>query len=117
MTISLLSGYAGYLPAEALHVSAVLAAVTTGIVLGWKAPEISSASMRLPGSAAWEIVTFLLNGHGRFQARVMQLLLHRLSLTAGKEELARIAFVAPPAWSWYWCESTKNQRLCAAVSR
>jgi CPA1 family monovalent cation:H+ antiporter len=61
VTISLLSGYAGYLPAEALHVSAVLAAVTTGIVVGWKAPEISSASMRLTGFAVWEIVTFLLN--------------------------------------------------------
>jgi CPA1 family monovalent cation:H+ antiporter len=61
VTISLLSGYAGYLPAEALHVSAVLAAVTTGIVLGWKAPEISTASMRLTGFAVWEIVTFLLN--------------------------------------------------------
>ncbi len=61
ITISLLSGYAGYLPAEALGVSGVLAAVTTGIVLGWKAPEISTASMRLQGFAVWEILTFLLN--------------------------------------------------------
>ena len=61
ITISILSGYAGYLPAEALHVSGVLAAVTTGIVLGWKAPEISTASMRLQGYAVWEILTFLLN--------------------------------------------------------
>jgi Na+/H+ antiporter len=61
ITISLLSGYAGYLPAEALDVSGVLAAVTTGIVLGWKAPGISTASMRLQGYAVWEILTFLLN--------------------------------------------------------
>jgi CPA1 family monovalent cation:H+ antiporter len=61
VTISLLSGYAGYLPAEELHVSGVLAAVTTGIMLGWKAPEISTASMRLTGYAVWEIITFLLN--------------------------------------------------------
>jgi monovalent cation/hydrogen antiporter len=61
ITISLLSGYAGYLPAEAVHVSGVLAAVTTGIVLGWKAPEISTASMRLQGYAVWEILIFLLN--------------------------------------------------------
>jgi Na+/H+ antiporter len=61
VTMSLLSGYAGYLPAEALHVSGVLAAVTTGIVLGWMAPEISTASMRLTGYAVWDIVTFLLN--------------------------------------------------------
>ena len=61
ITISLLSGFAGYVPAEALDVSGVLAAVTTGIVLGWKAPYISSASMRLQGYAVWEILTFLLN--------------------------------------------------------
>ncbi len=61
ITISLLSGFAGYVPAEALHVSGVLAAVTTGIVLGWKAPYISSASMRLQGYAVWEILTFVLN--------------------------------------------------------
>jgi monovalent cation/hydrogen antiporter len=61
ITISLLSGYAGYLPAEALEVSGVLAAVTVGIMLGWKAPEISTASMRLQGYAVWEILVFLLN--------------------------------------------------------
>jgi monovalent cation/hydrogen antiporter len=61
VTISLLSGYAGYLPAEEAGVSGVLAAVTTGIVLGWMAPQISTASMRLTGYAVWEILVFLLN--------------------------------------------------------
>jgi Na+/H+ antiporter len=61
VTISLLSGYAGYLPAEALHASGVLAAVTVGLVVGWKAPVISTASMRLQGFAVWEILVFLLN--------------------------------------------------------
>jgi Na+/H+ antiporter len=61
ITISLLSGYAGYVPAEAAGVSGVLAAVTTGIVLGWRAPQISTASMRLQGYAVWEILVFLLN--------------------------------------------------------
>jgi monovalent cation/hydrogen antiporter len=61
ITISLLSGYAGYIPAEALHVSGVLGAVTAGIVIGWAAPQISTASMRLQGYAVWEILTFLLN--------------------------------------------------------
>jgi Na+/H+ antiporter len=61
VTISILSGYAGYLPAEAAGVSGVLAAVTTGIVLGWAAPQISTASMRLTGYAVWEIIMFLLN--------------------------------------------------------
>jgi monovalent cation/hydrogen antiporter len=61
ITISLLSGFAGYVPAEALGWSGVLAAVTVGLVLGFKAPEISTASMRLQGYAVWEILTFLLN--------------------------------------------------------
>jgi monovalent cation/hydrogen antiporter len=61
VTISILSGYAGYLPAEAAGVSGVLAAVTVGIVLGWAAPGISTASMRLTGYAVWEIIMFLLN--------------------------------------------------------
>jgi CPA1 family monovalent cation:H+ antiporter len=61
ITISLLSGYAAYVPAEAAGASGVLAAVTTGIVLGWRAPQISTASMRLQGFAVWEILVFLLN--------------------------------------------------------
>ena len=64
ITISLLSGYAGYLLAEAVHLgsaSGVLAAVTVGIVLGWRAPRISTASMRLQGYAVWETLVFLLN--------------------------------------------------------
>jgi CPA1 family monovalent cation:H+ antiporter len=61
ITISLLSGYAGYLPAERLGASGVLAAVTVGIVVGWRAPQISTASMRLQGNAVWETLVFLLN--------------------------------------------------------
>jgi Na+/H+ antiporter len=61
VTISLLSGYAAYVPAERLGASAVLAAVTVGIYVGWHAPEISNATMRLQGDAMWSILTFLLN--------------------------------------------------------
>jgi Na+/H+ antiporter len=66
ITISLLSGYAAYLPAEALHpfgvhFSGVLAAVTTGIVVGWQAPRISTPQMRLQGYAVWDTLVFLLN--------------------------------------------------------
>jgi CPA1 family monovalent cation:H+ antiporter len=61
ITISLLSGYAGYLPAEALHASGVLAAVTVGVVVGWRAPRISTARMRLQGYAVWETLVFLVN--------------------------------------------------------
>jgi monovalent cation/hydrogen antiporter len=61
ITISLLSGYAAYLPAEAVDASGVLAAVTVGILLGWRAPRISTARMRLQGYAVWDTLVFLLN--------------------------------------------------------
>jgi CPA1 family monovalent cation:H+ antiporter len=61
ITISIFSGFAAYLPAEGLGVSGVLAAVTTGIYLGWLAPQISTAQMRIQGFAVWELVVFLLN--------------------------------------------------------
>ena len=61
ITIALLSGYFAYLPAEALDVSAVLAAVTVGLYMGWYTPELTTARTRLQGEAFWEIVTFVVN--------------------------------------------------------
>jgi monovalent cation/hydrogen antiporter len=61
ITISIFSGFAAYLPAEQLGVSGVLAAVTTGLYLGWLAPRISTAQMRIQGYAVWELIVFLLN--------------------------------------------------------
>jgi monovalent cation/hydrogen antiporter len=61
VTISLATAYAAYLPAEELGLSGVLAAVTVGIYLGWRAPEVSSANMRMQGRPVWEQLVFLLN--------------------------------------------------------
>jgi monovalent cation/hydrogen antiporter len=61
VTISLLTGYFAYIPAELLGVSAVIAAVTSGIYLGWYTPELTTPEVRLMGESAWEIVTFTLN--------------------------------------------------------
>jgi Na+/H+ antiporter len=61
IAIALFSGYLAYLPAEALHVSAVLAAVTVGVYVGWYTPELTNARTRLQGEAVWEIVTFVVN--------------------------------------------------------
>ena len=61
ITVSLLTGYAAYIPAEALHLSGVLAAVTAGIYLGWRSHELASPSVRLQATAVWEVLTFLLN--------------------------------------------------------
>jgi CPA1 family monovalent cation:H+ antiporter len=61
LTISLLTAYAAFVPADELGLSGVLAAVTAGIYLGWRAPEIASPQTRLQGFALWEILVFLLN--------------------------------------------------------
>ena len=61
VTISLLTGYFAYIPAELLGVSAVIAAVTAGVYLGWYTPELTTPEVRLLGESAWEIVTFTLN--------------------------------------------------------
>jgi CPA1 family monovalent cation:H+ antiporter len=61
LTISLLTAYAAFIPADELGLSGVLASVTTGLYLGWRAPEIASPQTRLQGFAVWEILTFLLN--------------------------------------------------------
>jgi Na+/H+ antiporter len=59
--ISLLTGYLAFIPAQALHVSGVLAAVTVGVYLGWRAPELSTPAMRMQGNAVWETLVFLVN--------------------------------------------------------
>jgi len=62
ITISLLTPFLAYLPAERLHVSGVLATVAAGIYLGWHSPLTISARTRIPLYAFWEIISFLLNG-------------------------------------------------------
>jgi Na+/H+ antiporter len=61
ITISILSGYFAYLPAQAIGVSGILAAVTVGIYMGWHTPELTTPQTRLQGTAVWEILFFLLN--------------------------------------------------------
>jgi CPA1 family monovalent cation:H+ antiporter len=61
MTLSLLTPFAAYLPAEALHVSSVLAVVTTGLYIGGIRLLLAPAT-RIQALAVWEVVIFLLNG-------------------------------------------------------
>jgi CPA1 family monovalent cation:H+ antiporter len=61
ITISLLSGYAAFIPADRLGLSGVLAAVTTGIYMGVRGPSIISARVRLQGFFVWEMLDFIIN--------------------------------------------------------
>jgi Na+/H+ antiporter len=62
ITVSLITPYAAYLPAELLGVSGVLAAVTAGLYLGRRSSRIMGSEARLAGRAVWESLVFLLTG-------------------------------------------------------
>ncbi|MDE3025803.1 MAG: Na+/H+ antiporter, partial [Acidobacteriota bacterium] len=61
VAIAVLSGYLAYLPAEAIGVSGVLAAVTIGVYMGWHTPELTNERTRLVGDSFWNIFVFLVN--------------------------------------------------------
>jgi monovalent cation/hydrogen antiporter len=61
VTISLLTGYAAFVPADAVGASGVLAAVTAGIYLGVRAPRILPARIRLQSGFVWDILDFVIN--------------------------------------------------------
>nr|WP_245839563.1 cation:proton antiporter [Mycobacterium aquaticum] len=61
VTISLLTGNAAFLPAQAVGASAVLATVAAGIVMAVRSPEVLDARPRLQGYFVWDIVDFLIN--------------------------------------------------------
>jgi len=59
---SILLAYVAYLPAEEIHASGVLAAVTAGLYLGWHSSSGAfSARSRLQSNAFWETLVFLVN--------------------------------------------------------
>jgi len=61
-TISLLSGYAAYVPAERLGVSGILAVFAMGIYLGRVGPRFVAADTRVQNVGMWDVVVFVLEG-------------------------------------------------------
>jgi CPA1 family monovalent cation:H+ antiporter len=61
ITISIFTPFFAYLPAEALDASAVLAAVTAGVYLGWMSPQLIAPATRIQAFAVWNVLVFLLN--------------------------------------------------------
>src|SRR5688572_10652906 len=61
-SLTLLSPYVSYLAAEQFHMSGVLAVVTTGLVISWRAPEVFSYHARMRIKGVWETLIFLLHG-------------------------------------------------------
>ncbi|MET8828065.1 Na+/H+ antiporter [Streptomyces sp. NPDC004610] len=60
--LSVATPFIAFLPAEALHVSGVLAVVTCALVTGRAGPRIIRSDARLEATAFWEVTAFLLNG-------------------------------------------------------
>jgi CPA1 family monovalent cation:H+ antiporter len=61
-TISLLTPYLAWIPAESIGASGVLAVVAVGLYLGRIGPRIVSAQSRLQSMYMWRMITFLLEG-------------------------------------------------------
>jgi Na+/H+ antiporter len=62
VTISLLTPYAAFIPADQLGLSGVIATVAAGLYLGQRGSRIMGPDARLTGRAVWETLSFLLNG-------------------------------------------------------
>jgi monovalent cation/hydrogen antiporter len=61
ITISLLSGYAAFIPADQVGASGVLAAATCGIFLGFRLTPHLPPRIRLQGVFVWDILDFIIN--------------------------------------------------------
>ncbi|HEY0613493.1 MAG TPA: Na+/H+ antiporter [Candidatus Elarobacter sp.] len=62
VSISLVTPFALYVPADALHASGVLAAMSGGIYLSRKSSQIFDADARLAAASVWNLLFFVFNG-------------------------------------------------------
>jgi monovalent cation/hydrogen antiporter len=60
--VSLLTPFAAFIPAEELGFSGVLAVVTAGLLVGYRAPHILRSSARVLGASVWQMLIFVVNG-------------------------------------------------------
>jgi CPA1 family monovalent cation:H+ antiporter len=120
---SLLAPFAAYLPAEALGLSGVLAAVTAGIIAGRRAARVLSPNARLIGLGVWGVLTFFINGFAFLLIGVQlptildqltqfapaQLLWLGLAISA-TAILARIVWVFPATYVPRWVSAKIRER-------
>ncbi|QWF17045.1 Na+/H+ antiporter [Lysobacter capsici] len=57
---TVLLSWTAYLLGEMLHVSGVIATVTTGLIASWHQSNVLSASTRMRGTSFWEVMVFLM---------------------------------------------------------
>jgi CPA1 family monovalent cation:H+ antiporter len=107
ITISLFSGYAAFIPANAIGASGVLAAVTTGIYMGIRGPSIVDARTRLQGFFVWDVLDFILNASlfvlvGLELRTVVSGLTHESALTLVGYAVAVSAMVIVTRLVWFF---------------
>jgi Na+/H+ antiporter len=118
VAITLVAPYAAYLPAEALGVSGVLAAVTGGL---WArhAMRHASSDTRVVAAAVWQIWLFLLNGLVFFllglQLRFVLADAH-LTTEAGIATVAIVIAVVAARFLWIF-PATLVVRTVSAINR
>lgn len=61
-TLTVLTPYAAYLLAESIHVSGVLAVVTSGLYLSFRSADFFTTASRIQAYAVWDMLIFVLNG-------------------------------------------------------
>lgn len=115
--------YIGYIAAESLHVSGVLAVVAAGLVRGRYAPEIVSAEMRIMARSVWNVLVFMLNSLifiligiqmsdvmdtlGRYPLSQLVLMGSVITLVA---IVVRFAWVYPVAYLPRWLSGNLNKQ-------
>jgi len=61
-TISLLTPFAVFIPAERLGLASVISVVAAGLYLGRQGPKLVSARTRIQNEAMWQMLVFILEG-------------------------------------------------------
>ena len=113
--MSLVAPFAAFIPAEKLHVSGVLAVVTTGLILAHRSPRDQDPQARLVEGAVWNTLQFVLEGVV-FMLIGLQLrwILTEVDSDAGRAGRGR----ASSCWAWScWCArhgSSSSPSWCAS---
>lgn len=127
--LSLLTPFAAYVAAEAVHGSGILAAVAAGIWLGQRAHDLVEPLTRVELQAAWQIIAFVLNSllfllvgltAGDLIAEIdrpaIDVLLAGLAITAAVVGI-RLLWALTIAPAWRGAASRATQRVRPASSR
>jgi CPA1 family monovalent cation:H+ antiporter len=120
-SLTLLTPFLSYLFAEQVHTSGILAVVSTGIFISWRAPEIFSYQTRMRTRAIWDTLIFLLNGFVfiliglQLPGILKQLTNHKLSALIGYgliislvTIIVRILWVFTSAWFFNFFSGKKK---------